>query len=487
MQFTRDGKCKMKYRALVTSTLIASAFPLHGATANRPNIIYINADDLGVMDVGFDGRKEYNTPNLNKLASEGMVFTNAFSPAANCAPSRACCMSGQYTPRHGIYTVKSSSRGLVSLRKLIPIKNNTILPDENVTIAEALKTGGYKTIHLGKWHLGKNPCAQGFDINIGGDRTGSPVGGYFVPFRRGPMKRYNKEYPKGTHLSAILADQAIKFINQNKDKPFFMYLAFYSVHGPLKAVPEYIEKYKDSTNINPAYASMIEKMDNSIGKVLNEIERLGLKNNTLVLFTSDNGGVCKISKQTPYRAGKGSYFDGGIRVPLCVRWPGKVESNTKCDVPVIGIDFYPTFLAVAEVSLPKGKILDGVNLMPLLTQTGKIPDRALYWHFPVYLQAYAGKEDDSHDIYFRTRPGSVIKYGKWKLHQYFENNTIELYGTSRDIGERSNIASTMPEKAQELLAKLNAWRAEVHAPVPTQLNSEYNPNAKIVRKKKHKK
>ena len=470
----------MKYKIICSTAVIAATTAV---ASGKPNIIYINADDYGVMDVGFDGDKRYNTPNLDKLASEGMVFTNAFSPAANCAPSRACCMSGQYTPRHGIYTVGSSSRGPKNLRKLIPIKNEITLPDENITMAEALKADGYTTIHLGKWHLGEDPKTQGFDINIGGDHTGSPHGGYFVPFKSGSMKQYNSKYPKGTHRADIFADQAAKFMKANKDKPFFMYMAYYSVHGPLKAVPEFIDKYKGGHDINPVYASMIEKMDQSIGKIINTLDELGLKNNTLVLFTSDNGGICKISKQTPYRAGKGSYFDGGIRVPLCVRWPEKIKAGTKCDIPVIGIDFYPTFLAAAGAPCPEGKILDGVNLMPLFTQSGKIPDRALYWHFPIYLQKYGGVTDDSHDIYFRTRPGTVMKYGKWKLHEYFENGDIELYDTSKDTGERKNIALDMPEKTQELHSMMKKWRAKMKAPVPTKLNPDYDPDKKVGKKK----
>jgi arylsulfatase A-like enzyme len=466
----------MDYLFFTTSTIVISSTMGVLSAAEKPNIIYINADDYGVMDTHYSGRKEYNTPNIDKLASEGMIFTNAYAPAANCAPSRACCMSGQYGPRHGIFTVGSSSRGSKYLRKLIPIKNRTILSDENITMAEALHAAGYTTIHLGKWHLGKDPKTQGFDVNIGGDHTGSPAGGYFAPFKKGPMKRYNDQYPKGTHLTDIFADQAAKFIKGHKDKPFFMYMAYYSVHGPLQPVPEFIDKYKNVPNLNHVYASMVEKMDEGIGKIMRTLDKLGLTDNTLVLFTSDNGAICKTSVQHPYRAGKGSYFEGGIRVPLCVRWPEKVKPGTKCDVPVIGIDFYPTFLAAAGAEIPKGKVLDGVNLMPLLSQSGTIAKRALYFHFPIYLQAYDGIRDESHDLFFRTRPGSVVIYGNWKLHEYFENGDLELFNLSEDIGERKNIASKMPEKAQELYAMMKNWRTKVKAPVPTKLNPCYNPD-----------
>jgi arylsulfatase A-like enzyme len=460
---------RMNRNVFLVSAVVALP-SLFAVGAERPNIIYINADDLGVMDVHFMGRAEYHTPNLDRLAAEGMVFLNAYAPAANCAPSRACCMSGQYTPRNGIYTVGSSERGKKTRRKLIPIKNNITLSDSNLTIAEALKDAGYTTIHLGKWHLGDDPRTQGFDINIGGDHSGGPHGGYFVPFKKGSMKKYNSQYPKGTHRADIFADQAIRFMQSHQDTPFFMYMAYYSVHSGLQPVPEFIKKYKGVPGINPAYASMIEKMDQSIGKILDEVERLGLKDNTMVLFTSDNGGVFNYSKQRPYRAGKGSYFDGGIRVPLCVRWPGKIKPGTKCNVPVIGVDYYPTFLAAAGVPVPKGKILDGENLMPLLTQSGSIPKRAIYFHFPIYLQ---GGNKDTHDVWFRTRPGSVIIDGKWKLHEYFEDGRLELYNLADDIGERRGLASAMPEKVQELHAKLKKWRRDTHAPVPTKRNPAY--------------
>ena len=441
-----------------------------------PNIIYINADDFGVMDVGFNSER-YRTPNLDVLRKEGMLFTEAYAPAANCAPSRAACMSGQFAPRTGVYTVGSSSRGKSRQRKLIPIKNTLHLEPDNLTVAAALHAGGYNTIHLGKWHVGKDPLQQGFDVNIGGDASGSPVGGYFVPFKKGSMACYDHLYPKGTHRADIFADEAIKFLqNQKKGTPFFMHMAYYLVHGPLQPVPEFVEKYKGKKGVNATYASMVEKMDESIGRILDELDRLGLKKNTLVLFTSDNGGVCKISSQAPFRAGKGSYFEGGIREPLIVRWPGKVKPNSTCRVPVIGIDFYPTFLEVAGLAVPEKKILDGQSLVPLLFHQGTFEPRTLFWHFPIYLQKYAGIDDDSHDALFRTRPGSVLRKGKWKLHEYFENGDIELYDLESDVGERSNVAKKYPEKTAELYRELKQWQFDIKAPIPTELNPGYKPD-----------
>ena len=469
------------------SLLLVSCGIAFAAAAAPPNIIYINADDLGVMDVGFNSAR-YHTPNIDKLRSEGMLFTDAYAPAANCAPSRACVMSGQYGPRHGVYTVGNSDRGNAKYRKIIPVKNTEHLKLDNLTIAGALKAGGYKTIHLGKWHLGDDPTQQGFDINVGGYTAGSPKGGYFLPVK-GEVAKYNDRYPKGTHIADIFADQASRFIRENRDAPFFMHMAYYLVHSPIQAVPGLVEKYGNPKNKQAAYASMVEKMDESIGRILAELDAQGLRDNTLVLFSSDNGGICATSSQAPYRAGKGSYFEGGIREPLVVRWPGRVKAASTCKVPVIGIDFYPTFLEAAGMATPPGKVLDGVSLVPLMTQSGSIADRTLFWHFPVYLQKYGGVKDDSHDPLFRTRPGSALRQGKWKLHEYFEDGRIELYDLEADVGERRNVAASHPEKAEELHRLLQQWRKEVRAPVPTERNPEYDAKAEreAIRKAKKKK
>ena len=452
-----------------------------GSALAKPNIIYINADDLGVMDVGFNGNR-YRTPNINRLCAEGMVFSEAYAAAANCAPSRACAMSGQYAPRHGIYTVGNSDRGPSKLRKLIPIENTETLAPDNLTLAGALKAAGYKTIHLGKWHLGDDPTQQGFDVNIGGDSSGSPTGGYFSPFKKGSMQSFNDSYPEGTHRVDIFADQAVKFMQVYREQPFFMYMSFYSVHTKLEPVPGLVEKY-DPSNVNPTYASMIEKMDQGIGKILTALGQLNLKNNTMVVFTSDNGGIRETSSQAPFRSGKGSYFDGGIRVPLVVRWPGHASQGL-CEVPVSGIDFYPTFLEAAGVSVPKGKVLDGVSIIPLFQKYGTLAERPLFWHFPIYLQKYAGKKDDSHDEYFRTRPGSVIRMGKWKLHEYFEDGRIELYDLAADPSERMNFAHLHVEKAATMHQLLKDWRKKVNAPVPTELNPDYDPAKPVGKRNK---
>ena len=440
-----------------------------GAEQDRPNIIYLNADDLGVMDVGFMGSKIYHTPNLDHLASEGMIFTNAYAPAANCAPSRAACFSGQWASRTGVYTVGKSERGDARDRMLIPTPNRLHLKDEVITMAEEFKRAGYRTAQVGKWHLGKDPTTQGIDINIAGNTTGSPSS-YFSPYKKPNLK----DGPKGEYLTDRLTDEAIQILKKFKEDPFFLYFPFYSIHTPLQGRPDLKKKYASRGNQLSDYAAMVECLDENIGRLLSVLDELGLAENTMILFSSDNGGIRKLSNQDPWRAGKGSYYEGGIRVPLTIRWPGVVKAGSTCSVPVTGLDFYPTFLGVIGASASPGKVMDGNRLLPLLTQKGKFPkNRSLYWHFPIYLQNYAGEEDQSRDAKFRTRPGSVIRMGKWKLHEYFEDGALLLFDLEKDPGETTNLAAAKPKKLAELKKDLYAWRKRVNAPVPTKRNPRY--------------
>lgn len=444
--------------------------------SSRPNIIYINADDLGWTDLSSQGSTFYETPNLDRLASQGMTFTNAYAPAANCAPSRACCMTGQYTPRHGIYTVASSERGDPKDRKLIPTENTTTLAEEHLTIAEVLKASGYATCAVGKWHLGEDPCTQGFAVNIAGCHWGSPGGSYSSPYRYPNCEQENE----GEYLTDRLGAEAVKFIDANRGNPFFLYFATYTVHVPLEAKDGLEQKYKEKVpteaHNNPTYAAMIQSLDENVGRILTRLDELDLGDNTLVLFSSDNGGVWGTSKQWPLRAGKGAYYEGGIREPMFVRWTGKIQPGASCDVPVSGIDFFPTFLAAAGVSKPESLILDGVSLGPLLTQEGSIGERALFWHFPIYLENYIKEgPTETRDRKFRTRPGSAIRFGDYKLHEYFEDGSLELYNLTEDIGEKNNLADKMPVKAAELHSMLKAWREATQAPVPSQPNPLFEP------------
>lgn len=435
-----------------------------------PNIVLIVADDLGWKDVGFMGSSFYETPHLDRLAREGMIFTQAYAAAANCAPSRACLMTGMYPTEHGIYTVGTAERGDARTRRIIPAENITILDDAYFTLAEALQQAGYVTINIGKWHLGEDPCSQGMDYNVGGSSWGHPKS-YFAPFIQPDL-----EAPENSYLTDHLTGEALEFMRIHRKDPFFLYLPYYAVHTPLQAKPALERKYKskagEGCQQHPVYAGMIENLDSCIGSLLEELDLLGLSDNTLVVFTSDNGGIRNVSCQDPLRAGKGSYYEGGIRVPLVFRWPGRILSGSHSKTPVINLDFYPTFLEVTGIEIPIN--LDGITLWPLLNGNGALEERPLFFHFPVYLEAYRKGKDGSRDPLFRTRPGSVIREGDWKLHYYYEDGGMELYNLREDMGETNNLASINMLKAKELRSKLEAWLKEERAPVNFDLNPSFD-------------
>lgn len=442
----------------------------------HPNIVFIYIDDMGWRDVGFMGSRYYETPNIDKLAGQGMVFTNAYSNAPNCAPARACLLSGQYGPRHGVYTVGTSSRGQSKLRKLIPIENTTVLDSNIVTIAEAIKPAGYVSASIGKWHLGDDPqfgpVGQGFDVNVGGYSAGHPQKGYFVPYNNPELP----DGPQGEYLTDRLTDEALNFIETNKDQPFFLYLPHYAVHTPLQAKAELIEKYKKKAGSNgqnnPKYAAMIESTDQGVGRIMDKLDELELAENTIVFFFSDNGGVKNITSNEPLRGGKGMLYEGGIREPMVVRWPGVVEPGTTSDTPIIGIDLFPTILEMTGAPTPEGKLLDGESIVPLLKEQSDLNREAIFWHFPAYLQ---GKAEGARDPHFRTRPAGAVRAGDFKLIEYFEDGALELYNLADDIAEQNNLVDTIPEKAAELHQLMLAWRKAVNAPVPIELNPDYNP------------
>jgi len=442
----------------------------------KPNIVFYFIDDLGWSDVSFMGSKYYETPHVDRLSREGMKFMDAYACAPNCAPSRACLMSGLYGPRHGVYTVSNSDRGQAKYRKLVPIKNTTELAGRFVTMAETLKSAGYVTAAMGKWHLGADPTTQGFDVNIAGKHWGSPSGGgYHSPYNYPNL--ITRE--KGEYLTDRLGREACKFIEANKDKPFFLYLTHYAVHTPIQSKPELKEKYQKKTPVgghkNAAYAGMIESMDDSIGAVQATLKRLKLDDNTIVIFFSDNGGHGGVTSNAPLRGSKGMLYEGGIREPLVVKWPGVTKAGTTCTEPVIGVDFYPTFMEAAGIKRPKNLKLDGISLKPCLKDaSASLGREALYWHFPAYLQGYTARHGA-----FRTTPAAAIRMGEWKLIEFFEDGTLELYNLKQDLGEKNNLAVKMPDKAGELHAAMLKWREEVKAPVPTEKNPRYDPKAKF--------
>jgi len=460
------------YRLLFVA--LGLVLPALSSALAKPNIVLIYIDDYGWRDVGFNGTKFYETPNADRIAREGMIFRSAYSNGPNCAPSRACLMSGLYSPRHGIYTVANSDRGKASLRKIIPTKNTTVLADEFVTMAEALKMGGYTTATMGKWHLGKDPTTQGFDINIAGREWGSPSGGgYHSPYKYPNLE--NRQ--KGEYLTDRLGSEAAKFIEAHKNKPFFLYLTHYAVHTPIQAKPELTSKYQKKPTVdqqtNAKYAAMIESMDDSVGTVLETLDRLKLADNTIVVFYSDNGGHAGATSNAPLRGSKGMLYEGGIRVPMAVRWPGVAKAGSVCEEPVIGIDLYPTLLEATKTKRPAKAQLDGTSLVPLLKDAqARLFRPALYWHFPAYLQGSTRRHGP-----FRTTPAGAVRMGDWKLIEYFDDGTLELYNLVNDIGETGNLAKQQPKKTARLHAMLKAWRRATDAPVPTEMNPRFDSEA----------
>lgn len=437
----------------------------------KPNIILFNIDDLGWKDAGYMGSDYYDTPHIDALAKSGMIFTNAYANAPNCAPSRACLMSGQYTPRHGIYTVGDPARGHDEIRKLVPIPNKTVLDTNITTMAEALKNNGYSTIHLGKWHLGDSASVtkQGFDYNVAGYHQGGPyLGGYYSPFDYPNLA----ETEEGTYLTDTLTFEAIDFIRNNRKNPFFMYFAHYAVHVPIEGRKDLIKKYenkkKGTLHNHAEYGAMVESVDISVGKVLDALEKFDLRQNTIIVFISDNGGVAQFTSMKPVRGHKGTIYEGGIRVPLVISWPGMIQTGSKCNFPVIGTDFYPTFLDVTNTPDTE-QTLDGVNILPLLKGKGKLNRDTLFWHFPAYLQGYHPGDN------MRIRPCSAVRKVKYKLVEYFENGKLELYDLKNDIGESMNLVDSLPEIAKNLHNILKSWRQKTNAPVPTTLNPAFDP------------
>jgi arylsulfatase A-like enzyme len=435
------------------------------APADRPNIIFILADDLGWADLGCYGSKFYETPNLDALAKSGMRFTQAYAACCVCSPTRASIMTGKYPVRTGITDYIGGNR----TKKMVPAPNQDHLALEEVTIAEALREGGYTNFFAGKWHLGAgeySPNAQGFGPGLMGNK-----GQFFYPGSDQPPDA--KDDPKTTDR---IASEAIRFIEANKDRPFFAYMPFLAVHIPIGARKDLIEKYERKRSAAPddtwgkegeskvrlvqnhaAYAAMLEQLDSAIGRVLATVDRLGLAKRTIILFNSDNGGLATAeghpTSNLPLRGGKGWPYEGGIREPLLVRWPGVTKAGSVCDAPMISTDYYPTMLAMAGLPLRPAQHLDGVSLARLL-RGGKRPERALFWHYPHY-----GNQGGS--------PVGTIRKGDLKMIEWYEDMRVELYDVKHDLGEKHDLAATHPRDVDALRKELHAWREEVRAKMPT--------------------
>jgi len=463
--------------------LLALTAQLAFAAPRTPNIIFIMADDLGYTDVACFGSKYYETPNLDRLATQGMKLLSHHH-CQNCTPTRAALMSGQYGARTGVYTVGGIDRFDWSQRPLRPVDNVTDLPLDRDIIARQLKAAGYATGMFGKWHIGErgefHPGKRGFDEAI-------VSAGVHFDFNTSPKT----DYPKGQYLADFLTDRAVDFITRHKDKPFFLYLPHFGVHSPFQAKADLIAKFKPKPGVgghnNPTYAAMIASVDESVGRVMKTLDDLKLADNTVLIFTSDNGGVGGygrpdgllrepgkegqgkkgkagddgggITDNAPLRSGKGSLYEGGTREPFIVRWPGVTKPGSTCGVPTAHVDIFPTFLELAAAPKPR-QVLDGESLVKLFRDpAAKLTRDAIFQHFPGYLGSGPGL--------WRTTPVSLIQIGEWKLMEYLEDGKLELYNLRTDLGESKNLAKEMPDKAKELHARLVAWRKEVNAPMPT--------------------
>lgn len=465
-------------------------------TDRKPNIVFILIDDMGWRDISCYGSTFYETPNINRLATQGMQFSNAYAACPVCSPTRASILTGKYPARVGVTNyIPGEERG-----KLLEVPYIKHLPLEEISLARALKErGGYRTYHVGKWHLGGPdywPEKHGFDVNIAGWDGGMSVNGYFSPYNIPTMDNG----PEGEFLTDRLTDEAIALVRANGDDPFFLYLPYHAVHTPIQGKPgdvAYFEAKAKRLGLDtlptfeegehfpaehnrewrvrrrllqsdPEYAALVKAVDDNVGRLMNTLDELGLADNTIVIFTSDNGGLATAEGSptcnAPLAEGKGWMYEGGTREPLLVRWPGRIEAGSTCDTPVTSPDFYPTLLAAAGVEAMPEQHCDGENLLALLTgdvaRQTELADRPIFWHYPHY-----GNQGGT--------PGSSVRQGDWKLIEFLEDNSLELYNLREDIGEDRNVAAEFPEITQRLATMLAEWRMSVAAEIP-----QPNPNWK---------
>jgi arylsulfatase A-like enzyme len=449
--------------SLPAARLAATAQP-----ARLPNFIFILADDLGARDLTPDGNTFHETPALQRLAGDGVRFTNAYAACPVCSPTRASIMTGKYPARLKVTDWIAGRRQWPTARVITP-PNKLQLGLEEITLAEALKTKGYSTAHVGKWHLGGQgyePEKQGFDVNIAGDHRGAPRS-FFGPFDM-------PNFPAGSkddELTERLTAEACNFIaKQRKEQPFFMYFAHYTVHTPIQARAAMAERYRRKLEgkpwPDPVYAAMVESLDNSVAAVRKTLEASGLARDTVIVFFSDNGGLRYegggkrlVTSNAPLRAGKGHLYEGGIREPLYIHWPGVAKPGRVVDTPVSSVDFFPTLLEMAGAKPPRP--VDGVSLAPLL-RGGAAPARdAIYWHYPHYSNQGGA-------------PGGAIRMGDWKLIEFYEDGRLELFNLKEDPGEAVNLVRKNAEKAREMHTKLRNWRTETNALMPDP-NPNYDP------------
>ncbi len=464
-----SSHCLFPVLILVACLLCGCSTPTELPQQDKVNFVFILIDDLGWKDLSSYGSTFYETPSIDRLASSGMRFTDAYASAPVCSPTRASILTGKYPATLKLTDWIAGRKQWLWAKLLVP-QFNLELPLEEETVAESLKPHGYVAAHIGKWHLGDRPYYpedQGFDVNIGGTAKGAPPT-YFCPYDISTIEGCQE----GEYLTDRLTDEAERFIEKNKDTPFFLHLSHFAVHTPLEAKKSLISKYQakvepDQEQRHAVYAAMIESVDVSVGRIMKKLGELGISDKTVVILTSDNGGLVyetdsqeAVTSNAPLRAGKGHLYEGGIRVPLIVSWPGVTAPGSTCKTPVTSLDFSPTIVAMAGIDNAEDGV-EGVSIVPLLRQASSLRRKEIYWHYPHY--SNQGGE-----------PGGAVRQGSYKLIEFYKDNKLELYNLQHDLGEQKDLADAMPEKRDELHRLLVEWRASVHAQMPTE-NPSYDP------------
>ncbi|MBB6431054.1 sulfatase [Algisphaera agarilytica] len=473
-----DSRCP--WACLLALAVLFAALPISNAAAkDQPNFIVIVADDLGWRDLGFMGSDYHRTPHLDRLASGGLVFTQAYANAPMCAPTRAAILSGMYSPRTGVYTVgggggrgQSDGPDLSKLALTTP-RNQSSLDSDITTLPEALQQAGYTTGHVGKWHLGRTsgrtgPTSHGFDTSVGASRGGG-TRTYYAPYGIADLDETAKD---GEYITDRLTDEAVGFIEENKGGPFFLWLAHYAVHNPIEPDPAVLRDVNrwptDEQHDNAEYAAMLVSLDNSVGRIMESLDAQGLADNTVVVFVSDNGGSDRTTNNAPLRSGKGSLYEGGVRIPCVVHYPGVVEAGRKTDEPVLLFDLYPTFLDLSGAKAPRQQAVDGESWRPILEgQSSLNENRPLVWYIPTYSTTPRGSI--SHG------PRAVVRKGDWKLLYDFESKESELYNIADDLGESKDLAKSKTTTVRSLERELEKWLKATDADVPA-ANPDYDPD-----------
>ena len=416
------------------------------ATRTHPNIIFILIDDLGWRELGAYGNRFNETPNIDRLATEGLLFTQAYAAAPVCSPTRAALMTGQYPARIGI-------------TNYLEVNDEHFLSPDYITINKRLKSVGYVSALIGKWHLTGDydkrlgaPQLHGFDEVIASERKYIGPGDYFHPYFFMPEMPAREP---GEYLTDRLHSEALDFIKRSRERPFFLYLAHYTVHTELAAKPAIVRKYQRKPSAgkeqnNPVLAAMIESIDEGVGHIMRTLDALGLSENTLLVFTSDNGGEIGVTTNAPLRAGKSTLYEGGLRVPAIMHWPAQIKPGTTDATPIITADYYPTFLQAAGVPCDQRQVVDGVSLVPLFKGNGRLGRDTLYWHYPLASPHFLGG-----------RSSGVIRHGNFKLIEFYDTGKVELYDLLNDVSEQYDLAPTMPDKVSQLRQMFDAWRKQV--------------------------